>query len=181
MKKILIGVLAGLIFVAAGYVYWQQQPLNQLHSLQVEPPRPLTPMVLLDYDNNSLGADVLYGKWSYLLFADNQCDDNCMELLALTNQLGANQAVATQALLVLGYEPDAQQIQSMRQHYPNLTITVLSRAIWSIFTTQYSPVMEKLSGQPILLVGPRGMIRMGYDELVTLTDLQTDLRILTGK
>ncbi len=180
MNKALITLVLALLIGTAGYfgLYQQQSALS---GLQVMPPKPLTPMILMDYERNSLGIDVLKDKWTYIVFADNDCADVCNEQLRVVEQAVAASSQPIQPLLVMGFEPSAELIDAIKQQHPDLTIAVLTRSIWSIFTVQFLSVLEQLSGQAIIMTGPFGMIRLAYDELASADQLIADQPLIFAK
>ena len=151
------------------------------------PPKPLTGMVLVDDQNNALPIDLLKNSYHYVLLAESACDEFCMQYIDLTRE--AIQQVSTansvskpvKQLLVLGYEPDKAWLEKLKQENPGITVTVLTPAIWSIFTLPFNQVATDMVGSPLFLVDPRGFIMIVYDDLDESAPLVSDLRSLDAQ
>ncbi len=176
MKKFVIIVL--LLLAAGGaFVVLKMQQNVKMHGVVIDPPRPVTHMILMDYEHRAYAIDLLKNNWSYLIFADSECGDICKEQIDLTAALvktsGAPQNL--QRILIMGYEPDKAFIDELKSKHADLKIAVLTRAIWSIFTVQFQLIMQQIGEMPFLLISPQGMMRAGYDELVQPAQLVADL------
>lgn len=155
------------------------------------PPKPLTDMVLVDDQNNALPIDLLKNSYHYVLLAESACDEFCMQYIDLTREAiqqtstdhSAPMAVSkpVKQLLVLGYEPDKAWLEKLKQENPGITVTVLTPAIWSIFTLPFNQVATDMVGSPLFLVDPRGFIMIVYDDLDESAPLVSDLRSLDAQ
>ena len=150
---------------------------SSLNGTRLMPPVPLSDMVLVDEKNRALPANLLKGQWTYIMFAETQCDEVCQQQLVLTKKVAAAKA-GVQRVLVLGYEPEKGFIQDIKEAHPQLVITVLTRSIWTIFTVQFMSAINEIGGAPYFLVNPNGLVVMGYDELVSVEDVASDLQNL---
>lgn len=150
---------------------------NNLNGNKLEPPRPLSDMVLVDVHQQALPANFLRQKWSYVIFADSDCDATCQEQIDLTRQSRntLKQADRVQRLLVLGYEPEKNWVHETEAQNEDLVIAVLTRPIWSIFTVQFQSAIEEIGGMPFFLVNENALIIVAYDDLVSAQNVQQDL------
>jgi len=186
IKKHLSVIAATIILLIVALLAWENlgnQNATEPNGTIIVPPKPLMDMVLVDAHDKALPADFLKNSWSYVVFADFQCDDVCEEQLLLTRQV-VNQAAdrqKLQRLLVFGDEPQASYLKDLETEQPDLVVAVLTRSIWSIFNVQFFPYMETIGDSPFFLVDPRGFLVMGYDELVSVDDLVKDLQQLSNQ
>ena len=147
------------------------------------PPVPLTGMVLVDDQNNPLPVDLFKKQYTYVLLADSACDDFCQQYIALTGKTISQTTVSkpVKQLLLLGYEPEKDWLEKIKRENPAITVAVLTRPIWAIFTLPFSQVASDMLGAPLFLVDPRGFIVMAYDDLNEAGPLITDLKSLDSK
>ncbi len=174
---IVLPVLVVVIIVA-----WQLLGTAKftLNGTRLMPPIPLSDMVLVDDKNQALPATLLKGQWTYILFAETSCDEVCEQQLQLTQKVIAGKT-DIQRVLVLAHEPGESFIQRIRTAHPQLVVAVLTRSIWTIFTVQFMSAVNEMGGAPYFLVNPNGLVVMGYDELVSVEDVASDLQHLLQK
>ena len=170
-------MLLAVAGIACTVWFMMYQADKGLKGTQIVPPRPLSDLVLVDVANEALPAALLKNKWSYVLFADSQCDENCEQQLQVTQKVVATVDSGTQRLLVMGYEPEIELVERISSAHPDLIIAVLTRPIWAIFTVQFKSAVDEIGGNPFFLVNPRGMVIAGYDELVGAEDVADDLHL----
>ena len=177
MKKTFIAI--GLIVVVAVAAWLLQgRMLKGLSGTVIDPPKPLTHMILMDYERKAYPIDLLKGQWRYLIFADTQCGDICREQITLTGKMFQGKPDNASRLLIMGFEPDKSFIEFLKANHSDLQLAVLTRSIWSIFVLQFQLVMQQIGEMPFLLINPDGFMVMGYDELVTSELLGSDLQTL---
>ncbi len=174
--KIILIVLALIgVICTAWFVFDDKVP--ELKGTKIFPPKPLADMVLVDADNQSLPASLLKGVWSVVVFADSECDEICEQHLQLVKH-AVEQHNGLQSLFVVGFEPPKDFVERLKQQYPEMTVAVLTRPIWSIFVIQFQSLIDEIGGMPFFLVNPQAMVVMGYDELISENDFLDDLRQL---
>lgn len=144
------------------------------------PPRPLTDMVLVDDQDKALPIDLLKHHYSYVLLAESSCDDFCQQYIQLTSEAIKQTSLSkpVKQLLVLGYEPDRNWLDKIKQDNPALTVAILTRSIWTIFTIPFIQEADDMLGAPLYLVDPRGFIVLVYDDLNDADPLVSDLKSL---
>ena len=103
-----------------GFVLWLMLLLSacsgeketaDLAGYRVTPPKPVNHMVLMSYDRQAYPVGLLKGQWSYLLFANDECNQLCQEQISLTGAIADKAGV--QRVLVAGYEPAAEFVQHL--------------------------------------------------------------------
>lgn len=185
LKKHWPVVLATAILLVFILFAWQQTAEDGTSGVaghQIIPPRPLSDMVLVDADNNALPAAFLKGQWSYVIFADAECDELCEQQINLTQAVVKAQAEqAPKRLLVMGYFPEDEFLQRMKSQHEDMVVAILTRPIWAIFAVQFAAAIEAIGGTPFFLVNPNAMVVMGYDELVSQADVNLDFNKLRVK
>ena len=174
-KNILIALALIGVICTAWFMFADKSPL--MTGTKIFPPKPLADMVLVDTENQPLSAGLLKGGWSVVIFADSECDEICEQQIQLVNQ-SIKQYKGLQSLLVLGFEPQKDFIESLKQQYPEMIVAVLTRPIWSIFVIQFQSLIDEIGGMPFFLINPQAMVVMGYDELASQDDFVADLRQL---
>lgn len=184
-KRHLPVVVITVVLMVVILFAWQKTGDNGAGGLaghSIIPPSPLSDMVLVDADNNALPASFLKGHWSYVLFADAECDELCEQQIGLTKAVvDAQGSEAPQRLLVVGYYPEDTFLQRMKNKHPDMVVAILTRPIWAIFTVQFASAIEAIGGMPFFLVNPGAMVVMGYDELVSQADVNVDFQNLSSK
>ena len=167
---IVLGLLAVMLLVL-----WQfsDRGGNSLHGTRLMPPGILSDMVLVSADNQAFPAALFKGQWSYVMFADSECDDLCRQQLLITRQ-SVKAARQGQRVLVLAHEPTADFMEWLRGEHPDLKVAVLTRSIWAVFVVQFQSAIEAIGGTPYFLVNPNGLVIAGYDELVSAEDAASD-------
>lgn len=155
---------------------------HDLQGFVVSPPKPLTHMVLLDVEGKAYPLGLLKGQWSYLLFANSECGESCIEQLKQTAVLdGLDGQAGVQRVLVTGFEPEAALVSQLRDTQPGLKIAVLTRSIWSIFTVQFQDIQQQVGDSAFMLINPNGLLVMAYDDLLAPVQLISDLDLLRQK
>ena len=146
---------------------------NSLNGTRLMPPLILSDMVLVDADNQALPATLFKGQWSYVVFAESECDDLCRQQLHITRQ-SVQTAQQGQRVMVLAHEPTDDFMAWLREEHPDLKVAVLTRPIWAVFLGQFYSAIEAIGGTPYFLVNPNGLVIAGYDELVAAEDAVSD-------
>jgi hypothetical protein len=148
----------------------------------IDPPRPLMDMVLVDINGEPMPANLLRNHWTYVILADADCDETCMQYIeftrAVVNEKQGEQAM--QRLLVLGYSIDKAFGKKLQEDNPDMKIAILTRPIWAIFTVNFLQVATEVGGAPLYLVDPRAFLVAAYDDFVEAKDLVNDLTVLNG-
>ena len=179
-RPLSFGLLIALpLFALLVYGIWQvtNQSGSSLNGVKLMPPGILSDMVLVDADNQALPATLFKDKWSYVVFAESECDDACEQQLLITREV-ANSATDVQRVLVLAHEPTDEFIKRISAENPQLVIAVLTRPIWTIFIVQFQSAIEEVGGAPYFLVNPNGLVIVGYDDLASAQDVISDLQSL---
>ena len=179
-KTILLSLLL-LVFLSACEKPGQQASSSAGKKLM--PPVPLTSMVLVDDQNNPLPIDLLKHNYSYVLLAETSCDDFCQQYIEFSRKAIQHGSVSkpVKQLLVLGFEPDKGWLEKTKQDNPGMTVAILTRPIWAIFTLPFAQVASDMLGSPLFLVDPRGFIVFAYDDLNEAGPLINDLNSMDSK
>lgn len=178
-RTLLIALPVLVVVIVAAWQLLGTGKFN-LNGTSLMPPIPLSDMVLVNDENQALPASLLKGQWTYIMFAETGCDEACEQQLVLTQKVTAGKT-DTQRVLVLAHEPGESFIQRIRSDHPQLVVAVLTRSIWTIFTVQFMSAINEMGGAPYFLVSPNGLVVMGYDELVSVEDVASDLQHLMKK
>jgi hypothetical protein len=186
-KLVLIFVLF-LIPPVAAWVAWQYLGSRGVEATTnagtlVSPARPLRVSGLRLADGSPLTDADLQGRWTYVVFAPDGCDERCERQLYLTRQvrLATNKDMQrVQRLLVLGAEPAPAVAQRLAADHTDLK--------WLVQGAQATPLLRDFRGDGFgpegaqyFLVDPLGNLMMSYDLEVpskgVLKDLQKLLKV----
>ena len=180
-------LLIGLFLIPpfAAWIAWQYlgsagvQTTTNAGTL-VSPARPLAIAGLVQGNGDTLTEDRLRGRWTYVMFARNGCDQRCQQQLYLTRQirLGMNKDVRrVQRLLVLDSMPEDALAQRLTTEHEDL--------LWAVGGSDAAPLRERFRGQGFapdgaqcFLVDPLGNLMMFYDPDVPAKGMIKDLRKL---
>ena len=145
----------------------------------VTPPRPLMDMVLVDVGGEAMPASWLRNHWSYVILADADCDETCLQYIETTRTVVNEKQgqLPTQRLLVVGYNADKGFVKKLQAANPDMKIAILTRPIWAIFTVNFLQVATEVGGTPLYLVDPRAFLVAAYDDFVEAKDLSNDLAV----
>ncbi|MBT8440540.1 MAG: hypothetical protein HKP55_09635 [Gammaproteobacteria bacterium] len=148
----------------------------------INPPRPLMDMVLVDINGDAMPANLLRNHWTYVILADADCDETCMQYIEFTRAVVNEKQgeLAMQRLLVLGYNPDKAFGEKLQADNPDMKIAILTRPIWAIFTVNFLQVATEVGGAPLYLVDPRAFLVTAYDDFVESRDLMNDLNVFNA-
>jgi len=143
----------------------------------VTPPRPLVDMVLVDVGGEAMPASWLRNHWSYVILADAECDETCVQYIETTRTVvnEKQDQLPMQRLLVLGYNADKAFVKMLQAENPDMKIALLTRPIWAIFTVNFLQAAAEVGGAPLYLVDPRAFLVAAYDDFVEAKDLTNDL------
>lgn len=146
----------------------------------ISPARPLSFTGLTAADGEPLMADRLRGRWTYVMFAANGCDERCRQQLYLTRQirLGMNKDVRrVQRLLVLDAPPAAALTDMLGAEHQDL--------VWAVRGTAAAALLDSFRGQGFspdgdktFLIDPLGNLMMFYDAGVPARGMIKDLQKL---
>ena len=146
----------------------------------VSPARPLPIAGLRKADGEPLDEKDLRGRWTYVMFAGQACDQRCQQQLYLTRQvrLGMNKDVSrVQRVLVLDSAPASEFAQVLSTEHQDLT--------WAVRDNDAVPLLEQFRGQGFapngeqyFLVDPLGNLMMYYDLGVPARGMIKDLQKL---
>lgn len=183
-KLVLIFVLF-LIPPVAAWVAWQYLGSRGVDATTnagtlVSPARPLTIEGLRRADGSALSGADLRGRWTYVLFTPNGCDERCERQLYLTRQvrLAMNKDIPrVQRLLVLGAEPAPDLARRLAEDHEDLE--------WVVRGEQAAPLLREFRGDGFgpeggqyFLVDPLGNLMMVYDLEVPSKGIVKDLQKL---
>ena len=166
-----------LVLLVVAYSFWRIviEEVDALNGTRFMPPKIMSDMVLVNEKNQALPANLLKGKWSFIMFAETTCGELCKQQLDVTGQVVATGPDEIQRLLVLAHEPTDEFIRHTRDKHPDLVIAVLTRPIWTIFIVQFMTAIDEIGGKPFFLINPNGLLVMGYDELVPVKEVKEDV------
>ena len=126
-------------------------------------------------------AQQLRGRWLYVVFAHQGCDERCQEQLYLTRQvrIAVNKDTPrVKRLLLLDAAPDAALQEKLNQEHPDLLVAAnIDEALRASFRGE----AFGSSGEQFFLVDPLGNLMMFYPAQTNpkgiLRDLQKLLKI----
>ena len=182
-------VMLALLFMApviAAWVAWQYVGEHGIASTTnagnlVVPARPLETRGLVDVQRQQLGKEKLKGRWSYIVFAPNGCDDRCQRQIHDTRQIrtSVNKDMhRVQRILVLGETPSAERLVAMNEQHPDMMITIAEQQDGEGFAQQFSRAGFSSNGEMFFLVDPLGNLMMVYEKQVPASGVLKDLRKL---
>jgi cytochrome oxidase Cu insertion factor (SCO1/SenC/PrrC family) len=184
IQLVLIFVLF-LLPPAAAWVAWKMMGESGVSSTSnagtlVAPARPLAVDGLRRADGSEfLDAD-LHGRWTYVVFADNDCEERCRQQLYLTRQIRlamSKDIPRVQRLLVLARQPGPDVAQWLSGEHPDLHWVVRdarAQALLQPFRGDgFAP-----QGEQFFLVDPLGNLMMYYDPGVQASGVMKDLQKL---
>ncbi len=182
-------VLLALVFMApviAAWVVWNYVGEHGIGGTSnagalVVPARPLTVSGLQDQDGNTLGADRLRGRWTYLVLAPKGCAADCERQLLDTRQvrISVNKDMPrVQRLLVLGAMPSTEARALLLQAHPDLLVAVAPGVADATLLGEVAAAGVVPDGGHFLLVDPLGNLMMSYGPEVPLQGVLKDLRKL---
>jgi len=184
IKLLLIAVLF-LIPPLAAWVTWQSLGRSGVDSTTnagtlISPARPLRLRGLMMPDGTLVDDRQLRGRWTYVVFAPEGCDQRCRQQLYLTRQirLAMNKDVRrVQRLLVLGRMPSSELAQVLQEGHADLS--------WVVRDQTAGPLLDNFRGAGFapgggqyFLVDPLGNLMMFYDLNVPAKGTMKDLRRL---
>ncbi len=154
------------------------------HGTLIEPPRPL-PEVVLQADAGVTGSvEDFRGKWSWVVLADSECGDACVEKLDLVRQVRIAQKKNFKRLrytLVI-VEPQSSDIKAMLPQtllasHPDLLVRLVRRDEHGQFLDEFD-IEAGDAGSPfdsIYVVDPLGNLMMMYDSQSEPRQLHRDM------
>lgn len=146
----------------------------------VSPARPVRVEGLQAADGNPFGESGLRGRWTYVMFAPEGCEDRCQQQLYLTRQvrLAMNKDVSrVQRLLVLGGSPDAALMSQLENEHSDLQWVVQPSADGR-FAGQFRGAGYTSNGAQYFLLDPLGNLMMFYDLSTPTKGMMKDLQKL---
>ena len=184
-RQLLLIVALFLIPPATAWLAWlylQEQGVGATTNAGtlVSPARPVHLGGLRNGSGAPFDPDTLRGRWTYVLFGDARCEDDCWERLYLTRQtrLAMNKDIArVQRLLILSSAPSAGLVQRLSNEHPDLRWVVLDNAAEPGLQA-FDGVGYDRKGNHYFLVDPLGNLMMVYDLSVPAKGVMKDLRKL---
>ncbi len=147
----------------------------------VQPARPLQPVVLDDAAGKPWSMAQVRGRWAYVMFARQDCDEECERQLYYTRQIrtGVSKDMArVRRILVLGHPPKDEWLQQLQRDHPDLVVVTATGDAWSHFTEQFRTREEAVDGAHFFMVDPLGNLMMRYSPAVSAKGIAKDLRKL---
>jgi hypothetical protein len=146
----------------------------------VSPARPLQLGGLVLPDGAELSRNELRGRWAYVLFAPNGCDERCQTQLYLTRQIRlamSKDIPRVQRLLILSEQPSPDLARQLADEHADLR--------WVVQGERAGPLLQAFSGadfapagDQFFLVDPLGNLMMFYDLEVPAKGMMKDLQKL---
>ncbi|MCB1773352.1 MAG: hypothetical protein KDI88_07015 [Gammaproteobacteria bacterium] len=146
----------------------------------VSPARPVRVDGLEVADGKAFDAAGLRGRWTYVVFAPQGCDDRCEQQLYLTRQvrMAMNKDVRrVQRLLVLGNAPDTGFVRQLDAEHSDLHWVVQAGADQR-FADQFRGAGYSGNGAQYFLLDPLGNLMMFYDLSTPTKGMMKDLQKL---
>jgi len=181
--------MLALLFMApviAAWVAWKYVGDHGIGSTTnagnlVVPARPIETLGLLDTQHRQFGNDVLKGRWSYIVFAPNGCNELCQRQLHDTRQIrtSVNKDMhRVQRVLVLNEKLAAERLVVMGEQHPDMLIAITEQQNGQAFAHQFLRAGYSPNGEVIFLVDPLGNLMMAYEKQVPAGGVLKDLRKL---
>lgn len=149
----------------------------------VTPARPLPEFNLTTYDGKPFALIDIQRKWSYVYFAETNCDDACK--LNLQKMSNAKVAQGTESsrvnyYLILTTRPTKELSRELTQTYPRLNIlyssSVESKGLFDTFEKQEGKSLP--ASQRVHMIDPIGNYMMYYEPGAEGVGFMEDLKFL---
>lgn len=187
-NRIKLLMIIGLFMLPpiAAWLVWQGMNASGAASTTnagtlVTPARPLEVTGLVGPEGEAFTGESLRGRWTYVVFANTDCDGRCRELLYLTRQirLGMNKDMPrVQRLLVLDSQPGAELAGELAAGHEDLVVAIRDGATDTPFLAEFQGDDFAPDGQQCFLVDPLGNLMMYYGPNVPAKGMMKDLRKL---
>lgn len=164
------------------WVYLQESGVSSTTNTGelVSPARPLNVDGLVEGDQSTFDKAFVAGHWTYVILAENGCDEVCQEKLYLTRQfrVSVNKDMSrVQRLLVLGQQPSSEFMTFLEQEHEFLNWVVLpSNALNQNFIQTFKSAGD--ASNSYFLVDPLANLMMRYDLSMPSSGVLKDLRKL---
>lgn len=128
IRLTVVGVLAFMLIVVAGFVYRIGQPrLLSEGELQanglylIDPPRDPGPFALVDHRGDAFTAASLQGRWTLIFFGFTYCPDICPTTMAFLNrfvdELEGTEAEDTKVVMI-SVDPARDTVEQLARYVP---------------------------------------------------------------
>lgn len=146
----------------------------------ITPARPLALSGLRRQDGEAWQDADMRGRWTYVMFADDDCGDACRQQLYLTRQIRlamSKDIPRVQRLLVLGHKPTPALAERLEGEHADLH--------WVVRDADAAGLLQRFRGEGFapeggqyFLVDPLGNLMMYYDLAVPAKGVMKDLQRL---
>lgn len=146
----------------------------------VSPARPVRIEGLQSADGGQFDGSSLRGRWTYVVFAPEGCDERCQQQLYLTRQVRmamSKDIRRVQRLLVLGISPDADLMKRLDSEHSDLE-WVVQDTVDGVFARQFNGAGYTGNGVQYFLLDPLGNLMMFYDLSTPTKGMMKDLQKL---
>lgn len=175
---VLVFLLPVLAVVVLHMADWR--PEGKSYGELVQPPKTLDIPVLATPQHEPFDARTWHGKWHMVYIVGNNCDRTCFDQLHMMRQLHAMLAKEidrVQRVLIVANTLPAEQLDALRQQYPDLIILPAAAQLAAQFDLPQAPAVN--SGRTYL-VDPLGHFMMSYPHGADPYRMHKDLmRMLT--
>jgi hypothetical protein len=172
-------ILVAIIF----YIFDIHPSSTRNYGELVTPARPLPEFNLTTYDEKPFALKDIQRKWSYVYFAESNCDDACK--LNLQKMSNAKVAQGTESsrvnyYLILTTRPTKELSRELTETYPRLNIlyssSVEPKGLFDIFEKQEGKSL--LESQRVHMIDPIGNYMMYYESSAEGVGFMEDLKFL---
>ena len=178
-RWMLIALMALFLSPVVAAWLWQPAAFRNQGDL-IDPPRPLTNVQMIAADGSSVDLNTFYGRWTYLFFVDDECNDSYMKLSDSIERVRLSQGKNNKRirLIVVTLNPDSlPSLSEIRVAMPQTVVLALESSKRERFLSQFISQTGALTQQPskIFLVDPLGNLMMSYPVQSEATDLRKDI------
>lgn len=186
-RRQLIGIIAlFLLPPIAAWIAWNYLGEHGVagttnNGTLISPARPLQLQQALVADGKSIDPDEFAGRWFYVVYGNNGCDQQCLQQLYVTRQarIAINKDIQrVRRLLVLDAVPDAPLAAKLASEHQDLLVA--ARASEQLRASFRGENFDTRGGQ-FFLVDPLGNLMMFYpadaEPRGVLRDLQKLLKV----
>lgn len=167
-------------WVAWKYLGQQGVEITTNAGTLVSPARPLRIGGLYKADGTTLTDGDLRGRWTYVMFASNACDQRCQQQLYLTRQIRlamSKDIPRVQRLLVFAQQPAPAMVQQLVDEHADLHWVVRGDQS-EMLLQQFRGTGFGAGGEQYFLIDPLGNLMMYYDLEVPTKGIMKDLQKL---
>ena len=178
-RWMLIALMALFLSPVIAAWLWKPDTFRNRGDL-IDPPRPLANVQMISPDGGSVDLNSFFGRWTYLFFVGDDCNDSCKQLSDAIGRVRLSQGKNDKRirLIVVTLNPDSlPSLSQIRLVMPQTVVLAVDASKREKLLSQFAPRTDELTQQPskIFLVDPLGNLMMSYPVQSEATDLRKDI------